>query len=230
MLDIKDEILSGSPRYTIRDNNGNVLQDDVQIDLKTPVVEEGTPINKATLSKFIQFENILEYTPTNDYNPATKKYVDDKRRLIAEYEVTAEVSTITFNRLGLTAGDVFEMEFDLYDVASNYITLTVNNDNTAKKTCSTIGENYILDYANRDRVWAIFRGIVTNKLMTMIGLSSVSDIRENTTNPSISGRGPIGFHYEYPSSTTIQKFSFGTITTGASFKIGSTIKIYRIGV
>ena len=47
LTDVKDEVLSGLPLYTIRDNNGNVLNDDVDISLKTPIIQEGTPINRA---------------------------------------------------------------------------------------------------------------------------------------------------------------------------------------
>lgn len=47
--DIKDEILESSPSYTIRDKNGNVTQDDADIALKTPLIQEGTPINAAML-------------------------------------------------------------------------------------------------------------------------------------------------------------------------------------
>lgn len=45
--DIKDEILSGDPRYAIRDSSGNVLNDNVDISLKTPITQEGTPVNRA---------------------------------------------------------------------------------------------------------------------------------------------------------------------------------------
>lgn len=62
MIDIKDEVLDTSlqpdnnPRYTIKDNNGRVINDNVQIDLKTPVVTEGTPLNKATIERILQYE------------------------------------------------------------------------------------------------------------------------------------------------------------------------------
>lgn len=46
LQDIKDEILSGEPRYTIQDNDGRVINDNVQITLKTTVTQDGTPINK----------------------------------------------------------------------------------------------------------------------------------------------------------------------------------------
>lgn len=52
IYDIKDEILSGDPRYTIQDNEGKAINDNVQITLKTPLLEEGTPLNAALLKNF----------------------------------------------------------------------------------------------------------------------------------------------------------------------------------
>lgn len=46
MIDVKDEILEGEPRYNILDNNGTPIQNNVQINLATPVLQPGTPINK----------------------------------------------------------------------------------------------------------------------------------------------------------------------------------------
>lgn len=66
---IEDEILDFSgqsdllPRYLIRDNQGNVVNDNVQIALKTPVLNEGTNLNKAF------FENLQGDLYTSDrYN------------------------------------------------------------------------------------------------------------------------------------------------------------------
>jgi hypothetical protein len=42
MNNVVDEVLAGSPRYTIKDNGGTTLYDNVQIDLKTQVT---TPRN-----------------------------------------------------------------------------------------------------------------------------------------------------------------------------------------
>lgn len=74
--DIKDEILSSDPLYTIRDNSGNVLNDNVDISLKTPITQEGTPINRAlfrnlqgdlyTQDKYNKIENITYKTWTAD--------------------------------------------------------------------------------------------------------------------------------------------------------------------
>ena len=53
--EFKDEVLDPSlqpdinPRYTIRDNNGKVISDDVQIEMKTPVVQNPTPLNRAVV-------------------------------------------------------------------------------------------------------------------------------------------------------------------------------------
>lgn len=46
MIEIKDEILNDEPFYRIRDKNGNILFDNLTIEQITPVVQEGTPINK----------------------------------------------------------------------------------------------------------------------------------------------------------------------------------------
>lgn len=47
MINVVDEVLASSPRYTIKNNGGTTLYDDVQIDLKTQVTTTGTPLNKA---------------------------------------------------------------------------------------------------------------------------------------------------------------------------------------
>jgi hypothetical protein len=49
-----DEVLevsedSNIPKYIIRDKEGSIIQDDVSIELKTPVLEEATPLNRANL-------------------------------------------------------------------------------------------------------------------------------------------------------------------------------------
>ena len=47
MIEVKDEILNGEPKYRLRDENGNIIYDNVSVEMTTPVVEEGTPLNKA---------------------------------------------------------------------------------------------------------------------------------------------------------------------------------------
>lgn len=63
MLDFKDEILdiSGQPdtntRYRMRDNDGNILQDNIQFEVKTPVDQVGTELDKAFFQDY-KFEAI----------------------------------------------------------------------------------------------------------------------------------------------------------------------------
>ena len=50
LQEIKDEVLAGEPLYVIEGSDGTVLQDNVKITRKTPVVEEATELNRATFA------------------------------------------------------------------------------------------------------------------------------------------------------------------------------------
>lgn len=73
---ILDEVLDGDPRYTIKEDNGEVFQDNMDIVLRTPVVQEGTPINRAlfrnlqgdlyTQDRYNKLENITYRTWQED--------------------------------------------------------------------------------------------------------------------------------------------------------------------
>lgn len=54
MIDVKDEILNGEPMYRITDKDGNILFDNIRIEMTTPVIQEGTPLNK------VLFDSIKE--------------------------------------------------------------------------------------------------------------------------------------------------------------------------
>lgn len=47
MIEVKDEVLDGEAKYRISDSLGNLLYDDVKIEMTTSVQQEGTPLNKA---------------------------------------------------------------------------------------------------------------------------------------------------------------------------------------
>ena len=76
-IEFKDEIidtrgqLDNAPRYLIRDNNGNVIFDNVQLEMKTPVVQQPTPVNKELLNNLF-----------NDISPvgSIRLYSDVKNR------------------------------------------------------------------------------------------------------------------------------------------------------
>lgn len=46
MINIKDEILGGEPRYKIVDSAGAVISNNCSIELITQLIQEGTPLNK----------------------------------------------------------------------------------------------------------------------------------------------------------------------------------------
>lgn len=47
ILNFVDEVLASSPRYTIKDNGGTTLYDNVQIDLKTQVTTQRNRIKQS---------------------------------------------------------------------------------------------------------------------------------------------------------------------------------------
>lgn len=74
MQEIKDEILEGEARYRITDNNGNIIQDNVNIEQITPVLQEGTPINKALFDNIGgEIENSLNIVNNSIENNAIYK-------------------------------------------------------------------------------------------------------------------------------------------------------------
>ena len=62
MINFKDEILNGEPKYRIRDKNGNILFDNCSIEQITETLQQPTPLNNATISNIqdnIQLNNFL---------------------------------------------------------------------------------------------------------------------------------------------------------------------------
>lgn len=74
--DILDEVLDGEPRYTIKENDGTISKDNVDIVMRTPIMQEGTPINRAlfrniqgdlyTQDRYNKLENITYQTWVED--------------------------------------------------------------------------------------------------------------------------------------------------------------------
>ena len=110
MNNVVDEVLAGSPRYTIKDNGGTTLYDNVQIDLKTQVTTQGTPLNKALFDS-IQSDltslntnklNVSDKATTqqaqegiDDTNYSTSKKVQDKLNYLVSSVSKNTVSTHT---------------------------------------------------------------------------------------------------------------------------------------
>lgn len=77
MIEVKDEILNGEPRYRLKDENGKVIYDNLSIEQITPTIQEGTPINKVLFDSIIY--GILH---SNLYNVPTAEEILDEPTVI----------------------------------------------------------------------------------------------------------------------------------------------------
>lgn len=104
MIEVKDEVLAGEPKYRIRDNAGNILYDNLTLEQITEVIEEGTPINKAFFDSIKGDLNWIDriITPTlipnetlhiGDFIPKTWTMVSSKEYTSGEYKITSDSST-----------------------------------------------------------------------------------------------------------------------------------------
>lgn len=50
-IEVKDEILNGEQRFRIRDENGNIILDNLTIEMITPLLQQATPLNKLLFDK-----------------------------------------------------------------------------------------------------------------------------------------------------------------------------------
>lgn len=79
---------------------------------------------KADLSSVLGKTNTIEYVPTGDYNPATKKYVDDGDSLLAESKQDKLVPGIGVN---IEEG-IISFNADLFKVVDGYIVKNASGD------------------------------------------------------------------------------------------------------
>lgn len=70
-LGVKDEILTGEPVYIIKDSLGKVIYDNVIVELKTPLLEEGTPLNKRLFDKVEEIGNSVQ-----SMNPVGETFIN----------------------------------------------------------------------------------------------------------------------------------------------------------
>lgn len=146
--EIKDEILDPSlqpdanPRYTIKNNAGVVINDNVQIDMKTPIVQNPTPLNKVTLGN-IQGDLYTQdryNTPTYSGSamalalPLTSYEKNKIVKIVAPATIASP--TLNINKLGaktingsINAGERYSLiyngtSFDIDKNLADYITFT----------------------------------------------------------------------------------------------------------
>lgn len=78
-LEVKDEILSGEPLYTIKDGNGNILYDNVKLELKTSTIQQGTELNKVLFDKIDEsFKNIIKTINNMNLNKRTQELLHNQ--------------------------------------------------------------------------------------------------------------------------------------------------------
>ena len=172
LQDIKDEILSGDPRYAIRDSSGNVLNDKVDISLKTPITQEGTPVNRAL------FRNLQGDLYTQDrYN-----ILDIQRRVVPVDYVTDIIISQNVNVEDCipkiwVADDDTNLRFTAEDGTKLYTTSTstYNASTYANMACDGDVSTYWSAPSNSTNDGIILKftkPIIITKMKTYIGLSS----------------------------------------------------------
>ena len=165
-IEIKDEILAGEPRYRIRDNNGNILQGNVNIEQITPVKQVGTPMNKGL------FENV--------YN----QFMDDSKLLVVDYIVEEDTPRIEITNLNLiddggiyeliiTGGTVLEGNLHGFGLQINGITSGYRSDEGARE--------YML-------IGCGYRGGISHTLLSIFDSNIIYAVT-NTMHKSSSGDG-----------------------------------------
>lgn len=131
----KSLLLSGYQNYVFHVNveSKKIYCDNLRIVYNIGTTADTTDIR--TEPYFLPTTNTKEYTPTNDYNPATKKYVDDNMKTAingVKGDLGTEELTTTAKDL---RGAVNELNTQCKDIASKTIT-------TEERTKLTSLENY----------------------------------------------------------------------------------------
>ncbi len=85
--------------------------------------------------------NTTEYTPTEDYNPATKKYVDDATNTLVKkdtnkYILITNDDTLVIKKTSIT--DIANATVTIDNLTGKFGTLVANNDGTYSYTLNTI--------------------------------------------------------------------------------------------
>jgi len=102
--------LTDSERTAISNNTTNINTNTGNITLNTTAIGN-LDTDKADKSNVLELDNATVFTPDADYEPATKKYVDDSVSASGVTSVNGETGVVT-----LTTGDITE------DTDKNYVT------------------------------------------------------------------------------------------------------------
>lgn len=90
---------------------------------------------------YLTLDNVVEYTPTKDYNPATKKYVDDATNALVKkdtnkYILITNDDTLVIKKNSIT--DIADATIVIDNLTGKFGTLVANDDGTYSYTLNTI--------------------------------------------------------------------------------------------
>ena len=109
----KQFALPGSTCYCVENNSTYILTNaDTWVIKPSATSGSGSEGGTVDLSNYLAKDNAMEYVPTADYNPATKKYVDDNK-FSGKYSDLSGAPTIP--------SKVSELENDLAYSTENYV-------------------------------------------------------------------------------------------------------------
>jgi len=100
-------------------------------------------------SNYLQKSNTTEFTPTGDYNPATKKYIDDNLAAltILNFDSGAYDYIYLDNNDRLLRVTAPELSSVSYVVDTGVFTITGINSNTFAAAVSSVPDDYVFTYA-----------------------------------------------------------------------------------
>lgn len=131
------------------------------IDNDTPSDDKTYSSNKvendfAKKSDVLTLTNTVVYTPTGDYHPVTKKYVDDAISAINGMKLIDRVNTVSDLPSDANEGDVYYVGLDGADSFETYVKL--NNGNWLKIGITTIDMN---NYYNKDEINSLLKAKIS---------------------------------------------------------------------
>lgn len=165
-------------------------------------------IKDAEISVFLRRKNFLslnntgEYTPSSDYNPSTKKYVDDNIKALEDtnkYKLITCDDPLVINKTDIT--DIADATVTIDNLTGRYGNLVANEDGTWTYTLNgfmngletftfTVGET------TQDLVIVPYKEMVYNDNNAGIGYSGTWDVENNTKYSNGSA------HYSSTSGST----------------------------
>ena len=208
MIEIKDEILTGEPRYRVRDNNGNIIQDNVTIEQITPVKQEGTSVNKAL---FTNFNNGI---------------MDETKEAIFDYTLTEDAEQFDIDGLDLLAdGGLYEL-------------IVIGGSNTSADTVGLgMRVNGITDSVYRGKTYSASNANARDYTSIGVGTNGISSTKFGISDnllcvTSIGQENSATAHFYNSSVRGVENVTSISIVlpsnSGATgIKAGTQIKLYK---